>query len=185
MKITQMQIPGVLLVEPRIFRDSRGHFLETWNSERYYEKGFAETFVQDNVSFSAFNVIRGLHYQLGRPQGKFVMVLQGQIYDVAVDIRRGSPHFGKWTAARLSSEDCRQLFIPAGFAHGFCVISETAVVHYKCTDFYCPAEERGIRWDDPALSIAWPVADPIVSEKDRIYPTLSEIAAEDLPVFSE
>ena len=185
MRITPTELPGVLIVEPRIFWDNRGHFLETFHGERYCEHGLRENFVQDNLSFSNRGVLRGLHYQIGRPQGKLVMVPDGEIYDVAVDIRVGSPHFGEWAGVRLSSVGCRQIFIPAGFAHGFCVISETASVIYKCTDYYSPADERGIRWDDPGLSIAWPVTDPIMSEKDRLYPTLSEVPAEDLPVYKE
>lgn len=185
MKITPTQLPGVLLVEPKIFRDDRGHFLETYHGKRYCENGGIENFVQDNLSFSMRGVLRGLHYQLGQPQGKLIMAVEGEIYDVAADIRAGSPHFGKWVGVHLSSREYRQVYIPAGFAHGFCVMSETAAVVYKCTDYYSPKDERGIRWDDPALSIAWPVADPILSEKDRLYPSLSEIPAGDLPVFSE
>jgi dTDP-4-dehydrorhamnose 3,5-epimerase len=142
-----------------------------------------ESFVQDNLSFSVRSVLRGLHYQLGKPQGKLITVLEGEIYDVAADIRRGSPHFGHWVGVHLSSKEYRQLFIPPGFAHGFCVTSDTAAVIYKCTDYYSPEDERGIRWDDPELSIAWPVTDPVLSEKDRLNPTLGEIPAEDLPVF--
>ncbi len=175
----------MLLLEPTIFRDGRGHFLEIYHGKRYCEDGIIENFVQDNLSFSSRRVLRGLHYQLRQPQAKLVMVLEGEIFDVAADIRTGSPNFGKWTGVRLSSREYRQMYIPAGFAHGFCVMSETAAVLYKCTDYYSPKDERGIRWDDPALSISWPVSDPILSEKDRLHPVLSQIPAGDLPVFQE
>ncbi|NTV41839.1 MAG: dTDP-4-dehydrorhamnose 3,5-epimerase [Syntrophobacteraceae bacterium] len=183
MKITETNLPGVLLIEPRLFTDNRGLFLETYHAERYLAHHIGSRFVQDNLSFSERGVLRGLHYQLGKPQGKLVMALQGEVYDVAVDIRRGSPTFGRWVGTVLSSKDYRQIYIPEGFAHGFCVLSETASVLYKCTDFYAPAEERGLRWDDPRLAIDWPVPDPVLSEKDGVYPTLETIPSNDLPDY--
>ena len=183
MKITETNLPGVLLIEPRLFTDNRGLFLETYHAERYLAHHIGSRFVQDNLSFSERGVLRGLHYQLGKPQGKLVMALQGEVYDVAVDIRRGSPTFGQWVGTVLSSKNYRQIYIPEGFAHGFCVLSETASVLYKCTDFYAPAEERGLRWDDPRLAIDWPVPHPVLSEKDGVYPTLETIPSNDLPDY--
>ena len=184
MKIWHPEIlPELIVIEPDVFKDDRGRFLETFQAKRYLENGIPEHFVQDNVSYSGKGVIRGLHYQLGCPQGKFIWVAQGEIYDVAVDIRRGSSTFGKWVGVVLSSEEHRQVYIPEGFAHGFCVKSETAIVVYKCTDYYAPKEERGVRWDDPLLNIVWPVNNPIVSKKDQAYELLENISDEDLPVF--
>jgi len=176
-------IPEIVLIELDVFRDPRGHFLESYNRRRYQQHGLPERFVQDNISFSTRGVLRGLHYQLGVPQGKLVWVVQGEVFDVAVDIRKGSPTFGHWVGLALSSEDFKQVYIPAGFAHGFCVTSETALFAYKCTNYYAPRAERGIRWDDPSLGIAWPISHPIVSKKDSEYPGLANIPAEDLPVF--
>lgn len=183
MTVTRTRLPEVLLIQPRIFRDPRGHFLETYQRRRYHELGLPEAFVQDNLSCSGQSVLRGLHYQLGRPQGKLVMAVAGTIFDVAVDIRRGSPRFGQWVGLELSAESCRQLFVPAGFAHGFSVLSQTASVLYKCTDYYCPPDERGLRWDDPRLAIEWPHNRPILSDKDRAYPVLDETAPENLPLY--
>lgn len=185
MKITETSLPGVLLIEPRLFKDSRGLFLETYHAERYLAQHIGSRFVQDNLSFSGKAVLRGLHYQLGRPQGKLVMAVQGEIFDVAVDIRKGSPNFGRWVGAVLSSRNYGQIYVPEGFAHGFCVLSDTASVLYKCTDFYAPAEERGLRWDDPRLAIDWPIAEPMLSEKDAIYPTLDTITSSDLPTYQD
>jgi dTDP-4-dehydrorhamnose 3,5-epimerase len=182
-KVTPTNIPDVRIIEPRVFKDDRGYFFETFHAERFGEQSLPHEFVQDNVSFSARNVIRGLHYQLGQPQGKLVMALSGEIFDVAVDIRRDSPTFGRWAGIILSAENARQLYIPEGFAHGFCVLSETARVYYKCTDLYAPKEERGIVWNDPSLQIAWPVASPILSDKDRAYPYLAEVEETDLPSY--
>jgi dTDP-4-dehydrorhamnose 3,5-epimerase len=181
--VTSTDIPEVLLIKPRIFSDNRGHFFESYHVGRYLENGIPARFVQDNISRSKRNVVRGLHYQIGRPQGKLVMVVEGRIFDVAVDLRRGSPTFGRWVGVELSSENCLQIYIPEGFAHGFCTLSETAAVLYKCTDYYAPGEERTIRWDDPALSISWPVFEPILSEKDRSALTLSSMSPKDLPLF--
>lgn len=176
-------LPEIIIIEPDLFKDNRGHFLETYQAQRYVEHGIPERFVQDNLSYSGRGVLRGLHYQIGKPQGKLVWVVQGEVFDVAVDIRRGSPTFGKWMGVTLSSDKYRQIYIPEGFAHGFCVTSETAIVVYKCTDYFAPKQERGIRWDDPSLGIEWPVAEPVLSDKDREYPTLEEMPVEDLPAF--
>ena len=181
--VTPTSIPEVVLIEPRIFKDHRGFFFESYHGEHYPAHGLPAHFVQDNVSHSRNGVLRGLHYQLGNPQGKLIMVMEGEIYDVAVDARRGSPTFGRWVAATLSSRNCLQFYIPEGFAHGFCVLSETATVLYKCTAYYTPAEERTIRWDDPALSISWPVAEPVLSEKDGSAHTLASLPSDDLPLF--
>jgi len=187
MKFTPFPIlPEVILIEPDVHQDGRGFFKETYQAERYEQHGVPSTFVQDNLSYSVWSgVLRGLHYQLGHPQGKLVSVVQGEVFDVAVDIRSGSSTFGKWVGAILSSKNHHQLYIPEGFAHGFCVTSEKAVCLYKCTDYYAPAEERGIRWDDPSLNITWPVFDPLLSEKDGEYPTLDTISENDLPSLSE
>jgi dTDP-4-dehydrorhamnose 3,5-epimerase len=182
-KVYQTSLPGVCLIEPPVFADSRGFFMETWQAERYKQANIPGPFVQDNYSYSARTVLRGLHYQLKHPQGKLVSVLQGEVFDVAVDIRRGSPTFGCWVGELLSSDNYRQLYIPPGFAHGFCVLSEAARFFYKCTDFYTVGDEYGIRWDDPALGINWPVTAPLLSEKDRHYPTLDILPWEYLPVF--
>jgi dTDP-4-dehydrorhamnose 3,5-epimerase len=181
MRVTPTEIPEVLLIEPRVFKDHRGYFLEVYQAERYLEHGIPARFVQDNLSFSQKMVLRGLHYQLGRPQGKLVWVVQGRVFDVVVDIRKSSRNFGKWLSLVLDAQICQQLYIPEGFAHGFCVISDSATVLYKCTDYYDPQEERGIRWDDPVLGINWPVAEPILSPKDQAYPTLESLPASQLP----
>ncbi len=183
MKVVELALPGLCRIEPVVFRDDRGEFVELYHVERYAERKIGKPFVQDNMSCSTEGVLRGLHYQLGHPQAKLVMVVHGEIFDVAVDIRRGSPTFGKWDGAVLSSQNRHQLFIPEGFAHGFCVLGKTATVVYKCTDYYAPSEERGVRWDDPGLGIAWPVAAPILSDKDRAYAFLSNVPPEDLPPF--
>jgi dTDP-4-dehydrorhamnose 3,5-epimerase len=183
MNVAATALPGVLLIEPRVFADNRGCFLEIYQSERYSGSGLPARFVQDNVSYSVKNVLRGMHYQTGRPQGKLVMALEGEIFDVVVDIRRASPTYGKWIGTTLSSQNYRQLYVPEGFAHGFCVTSESAIVLYKCTDYYSPLDERGIRWDDPVLSMDWPVSSPVLSEKDRRYPALREVPREELPVW--
>jgi dTDP-4-dehydrorhamnose 3,5-epimerase len=176
-------LPEVVIVEPKIFRDNRGFFLETYRENTYREWGIPDRFVQDNYSYSVKGVLRGLHYQLGEPQGKLVWAAQGEIFDVAVDIRRGSPRFGKWEGQWLSAENQRQLYIPPDFAHGFCVKSDYGVVIYKCTRYYAPKEERGVRWDDPQLGINWPVDNPIVSEKDKMLPTLDKAIEKELPKY--
>lgn len=182
MKFSDTALAGVVLVEPDVFEDARGCFLETYHAAKYAKGGIAGPFVQDNFSHSVRGTLRGLHYQLRHAQGKLVTALTGRIFDVAVDIRKGSPTFGQWVGVELSGENRRQLYVPPGFAHGFCVLSETADVLYKCTDVYSPKDERGIIWNDPTIAIAWPVTDPLLSPKDRAYRTLREIEA-DLPVF--
>ena len=181
MKVTPTKLPEVLLIEPRIFPDARGHFLETYQADRYRDCGVPSRFVQDNLSYSLKGVLRGLHYQLGRPQGKMIWAVQGRIFDVVVDIRKSSPRFGRWLSLEFDGDSCRQLYVPEGFAHGFCVLSAEAVVIYKCTDYYAPAEERGIIWDDPGLGIDWPVKDPLLSPKDLIFPTLQQEPRDQLP----
>ncbi|HXF03984.1 MAG TPA: dTDP-4-dehydrorhamnose 3,5-epimerase [Blastocatellia bacterium] len=177
-------LPGVIVIEPRVYHDHRGFFLETYHLQKYTAAGITSVFVQDNLSHSRAQTVRGLHYQLRRPQAKLITVLQGEIFDVAVDIRRGSPTFGRWVGVRLSAATRQQIFIPEGFAHGFCVLSETADVLYKCSDFYDPTDEYGILWSDPTLAIEWPVTTPILSAKDSKYPTLAEIPADHLPTFT-
>jgi dTDP-4-dehydrorhamnose 3,5-epimerase len=167
MQITATELAGVFLIEPRLFEDERGYFLETYHRQRFAEAGIDVEFVQDNFSHSRRGVLRGLHYQIQHPQGKLVRVVRGEIFDVAVDLRRDSPTFGRWTAAVLSETNHRQLYIAPGFAHGFCVTSDAADVIYKCTDFYAPQHERTLLWNDPALGIEWPVGQPLVSPKDR------------------
>jgi len=168
-------IPDVLVIEPDVHRDPRGFFIETYHAERYRSHGVAATFVQDNHTRSAARTLRGLHLQRRRPQAKLVRVVAGEIYDVAVDLRRGSPTFRQWIGVMLSAENFKQCYIPAGFAHGFCVLTDTAEVVYKCSEPYDPMDEFGIAWNDPSLSIAWPVADPLLSDRDRQNPTLAEI----------
>jgi dTDP-4-dehydrorhamnose 3,5-epimerase len=182
MKITETSLPGVMLIEPRIFGDDRGYFLETWNRDRLAQAlGIDAEFVQDNLSSSARGVLRGLHYQHPCGQGKLIMVLDGTIFDVAVDIRAGSPTFRRWLGITLSADGHRQLYIPPGFAHGFVVTSDSALFSYKCTEFYRPEHEGSIAWDDPDLAIDWPIASPILSAKDRDAPRLRAIAPQRLP----
>ncbi len=183
MNIVSTRIAGVLLVEPRVFGDQRGYFYETYQRERYAEAGITVDFVQDNISFSRQNTLRGLHYQHPGGQAKLVQVLEGTIFDVAVDVRHGSPTFGHWVGVTLSSEKQRQLYIPAGFAHGFCVLSPTALFMYKCSDYYAPQHECGVRWDDPDLAIEWPLSRPLLSERDSAFPLLKDIANPNLPPF--
>jgi dTDP-4-dehydrorhamnose 3,5-epimerase len=183
MKITPMSLPEVLLVEPDRFGDARGYFMETWREERYRAAGVALPFVQDNLSRSAQGILRGLHLQNPNAQGKLVYVLEGAVFDVAVDVRVGSPSFGKWTGAVLSSEDHRQLWIPPGYAHGFCVTSEKALFAYKCTAPYSAADEVGVLWNDPAIGIPWPVSAPRLSAKDVALPRLADIDPGRLPRF--
>jgi dTDP-4-dehydrorhamnose 3,5-epimerase len=167
MKVSPTRLPEVLLIEPKVFGDSRGFFLESWNEREFERAGIHARFVQDNHSRSEKGVLRGLHYQIGRPQGKLVRVTEGEIFDVAVDIRRGSPNFGKWQGARLSAQSKSMLWVPIGFAHGFCVLSDFAEVLYKATDYYAPEHERCILWNDPDLGIDWPTSGvPVLSSKD-------------------
>jgi len=175
MEIIATDLPGVLRLRPRIFSDDRGWFTETWNEARFRENGLPSGFVQDNQSRSRKNVLRGLHYQLQHPQGKLVRAVAGRIFDVAVDIRRSSAHFGRWVGVELSAETPEMLWIPPGFAHGFLVLSESADVLYKTTDFYSATSERTILWDDPSLGIAWPLtAEPVVSAKDAAGAAFAE-----------
>lgn len=167
MIVTETKIPGLLIIEPKVFGDERGFFLETYNEQRYKEAGIAETFVQDNLSFSKKGILRGLHFQNPNPQGKLVQVIQGEVFDVAVDIRVGSPTFGEWVGIYLSSENKKQFYVPPGFAHGFLVTSDTALFSYKCTDFYNPEGEYSIIWNDQDLGISWPIKNPNLSIKDR------------------
>ncbi len=183
MRVTQTELPGVLIIDPDVHRDIRGYFLETFHAQRYRAAGIAGRFVQDNVSESGGRTIRGLHLQTRRPQGKLIRVSAGEIFDVAVDVRRGSPTFGRWAAVTLSAANFRQCYIPPGFAHGFCVVSPSAQIEYKCTDVYDPAGELGIAWNDPAIGIEWPVADPILSPRDRCHGPLSAVVGQ-LPAYS-
>jgi dTDP-4-dehydrorhamnose 3,5-epimerase len=166
MNTVRCDIPGLLVIEPKIFGDGRGFFLETYQRGRYHAAGIDREFVQDNLSFSRRGILRGLHMQNPEPQGKLVTVLEGEVYDVAVDLRRASPTFGRWHALTLSGDTKRQFYIPPGFAHGFQVLSETALFFYKCTALYAPQHELTVRWDDPDLAIPWPLPDPVVSAKD-------------------
>ncbi len=183
LKYTETDLPGVLLIEPDVFKDSRGFFMETFHKEKYTELGIDCDFVQDNYSHSRQGAIRGLHYQLKHPQGKLISVITGKIFDVAVDIRYGSPTFGQWTGQFLSAENRRQVFVPEGFAHGFSVLSKTADVMYKCTEVYKPGDEFGVLWSDSALDINWFGENPIVSDKDGQYSKLNEIPRHLLPAF--
>jgi dTDP-4-dehydrorhamnose 3,5-epimerase len=182
LRVLATSIPGVVLIEPDVYRDARGFFLETYQARRYAEHGVKATFVQDNQSLSCRDTLRGLHFQVQRPQAKLVRVIAGEIFDVVVDVRRGSPTFGRWTGASLSAENFLQCYIPPGFAHGFAVTSAAAAIEYKCSDFYDPATELGLAWDDPDVGIKWPVETPILSERDRRHPRLQELMAR-LPLF--
>ena len=174
MNVVEAAIPGVKVIEPKVFGDHRGFFLETYHRRRYRDAGITADFVQDNHSRSKRGILRGLHYQLRHPQGKLVWCILGAIFDVAVDLRPGSTTFGKWVGVHLSSENKKQVWVPPGFAHGFCVLSEHAEVIYKCTDFYDAADEGGIVWNDPTIAIDWPITDPILSDKDAKLPSLEQ-----------
>jgi dTDP-4-dehydrorhamnose 3,5-epimerase len=183
MNILTASIEGLLIIEPKTFKDKRGFFMETYNRRKYMAAGITATFVQDNLSYSLKNTIRGLHFQIRNSQAKLVQALSGEIFDVAVDLRPGSATFGKWAGSRLSDKNGRQMYIPNGFAHGFCVLSEFALFYYKCSDFYAPDDEGGIIWSDQDIGIEWPVEHPIISEKDNQYPNLSSLGADQLPSF--
>ena len=183
MNAKETKLPGVLILEPDVFSDERGFFLETWKSTRYENIGIRGPFVQDNVSFSKKAVLRGLHFQYPQQQGKLVQVLSGRVVDVVVDISVGSPTFGQWVSEVLSDANHIQIYIPPGFAHGYCVTSKTAIFAYKCTDFYNPAAEAGIIWNDPDLNIDWPMKKPILSPKDANYPRLKDLPLDKLPLF--
>jgi len=183
MQIHETALPGVLIIEPKVFGDQRGFFMETWNQGGYAAAGLPETFVQDNLSRSRKGVLRGLHFQKPNPQGKLVYVLQGEVFDVAVDIRLGSPTFGQWASAVLSADNKRQFYIPPGFAHGFCVTSDTALFAYKCNDKYNPQAEGSVLWNDPDLGIPWPISDPELSGKDAQGTRLADIQMSRLPHY--
>jgi dTDP-4-dehydrorhamnose 3,5-epimerase len=188
MNVIATAIPGALIIEPKVWGDERGFFLETYRAVRYAELGITDPLVQDNLSLSRRGVLRGLHCQHPGAQGKLVQVLAGEVFDVAVDVRRGSPTFGQWVGVILSAENKRQFWVPPGFAHGFLVTSETALFAYKCSDYYRPETEFSVRWDDPALAIGWPLyagTMPELSRKDLEAPCLSEIPADRLPAFED
>jgi len=175
MKVTETKLPGVLIIEPKVFGDSRGFFKETFQAERYRESGIENTFVQDNYSRSQKGVLRGLHFQITKSQGKLVSCPKGTIFDVAVDINPESKTYGQYVGVELTDENHKQMWIPPGYAHGFCVLSETADFHYKCTHYYDPSDERGLIWNDPDVAIDWPIAHPSLSNKDALLPTLAEL----------
>lgn len=185
MNVSTTPLPGVLVVEPRVFGDARGFLFESWSRRRFEDAGLPAAFVQDNVSCSQGGVLRGLHYQHPNGQGKLVQVLEGVVYDVAVDVRRGSPTFGRWYGCTLSDTNRWQMYIPRGFAHGFLVLSDRALFTYKCTDYYRPECERTVRWDDPDIGIEWPARPGIISDKDRSGRGLGEMTAEELPEYDD
>jgi dTDP-4-dehydrorhamnose 3,5-epimerase len=174
-RLVPTELPGVVIIEPSVFRDGRGFFLETYHADKFRELGLTEPFVQDNHSLSVQDTVRGLHLQLRHAQGKLIRVVEGEVFDVAVDVRRGSPTFGRWVGVALSAANFKMCYVPPGFAHGFCVLSAAAQVEYKCTDFYDPSGEVGIAWNDPTLGIRWPVAAPILSPRDHANPLLADL----------
>lgn len=180
MKFTPLEIPDVILIEPDVFGDARGYFQETYHAHKYAAAGIHGPFVQDNFSFSRRGVLRGMHYQLRNPQGKLVMVARGDVYDVAVDVRRSSPTFGRWVGCTLNDRNHHQMWVPPGFAHGFCVLSEEVEFLYKCTQVYDPTDERGIAWNDPDLAIPWPIINPTLAAKDLKLPRLAAAPPHDL-----
>jgi dTDP-4-dehydrorhamnose 3,5-epimerase len=177
MRTTPTELPEVLVIEPDVHRDGRGYFVETYHRDRYADGGLTRPFVQDNQSSSVRGTLRGLHLQIRHPQDKLVRVISGEILDVAVDVRVGSPRFGRWVAVTLTGANFLQCYIPAGFAHGYCVLSDEAVVQYKCTDVYDRDGEIGLRWNEPAFAIDWPVASPLLSARDQHHPPLDEVLA--------
>jgi dTDP-4-dehydrorhamnose 3,5-epimerase len=179
--IEQTPLQGLLIIEPVVHADSRGYFMETFQDLRYRDNGVPAAFVQDNLAFSQKNVLRGLHFQIHHPQAKLIQVVAGEVFDVAVDVRPGSATFGRWHAVRLSAKNRRQLFVPEGFAHGYCVTGETATVIYKCSETYHPEDEGGVLWSDPEIGIDWPVGHPVVSDKDAQLPTLAALSPDQLP----
>ncbi|MES1153682.1 MAG: dTDP-4-dehydrorhamnose 3,5-epimerase [Rhodanobacter sp.] len=184
MKVIETTLPGALILEPQVFGDARGFFYESYNEAKYRAAGVDHRFVQSNVSRSARGVLRGLHYQWPNPQGKLVSVLEGEVYDVAVDIRRGSPTFGQSVGVMLTADNHRHFWVPEGFAHGFCVLSEFATFTYQCTALYDPKADAGIRWNDAALAIDWPLSEPLLSDKDGRTPLLEDVPPERLPVYT-
>lgn len=183
MKTVPTRLPECVVIEPAVYGDARGEFYELWNATRYAKIGLPTQFVQSNVSTSTKGVLRGLHYQWPRPQGKLVSVLLGEVYDVAVDIRRGSPHFGQAAAVMLTAENKRQFWIPEGFAHGFVVLSDRAVFSYLCTDVFCQEYDAAVRWNDAMIAVDWPVETPLLSAKDTVAPFLAEISPDRLPEY--
>jgi len=183
MKVIKTKLEGALIFEPKIFGDDRGFFMETWNYERYKEAGLDVKFIQSNLSKSAKGVLRGLHFQNPNPQGKLVQILTGEVFDVAVDIRKGSPTFGQWHGEILTGDNHKQFYIPEGFAHGFCVLSESAIFSYMCTDVYDTQSESSLIWNDPTIAIEWPIDDPLLSDKDKNALTLDSINPNKLPNF--
>ena len=183
MKIKKTPLEGLLIIEPRIFGDDRGFFTETHHRQRYRACGIDRNFVQDNLSFSVKGTLRGLHFQIKKPQAKLVQALTGEIFDMAADLRPASATYGKWFGIQLSEKNQYQLFIPEGLAHGFCVLSDDAIFVYKCSDYYSPKTEHGLAWDDPDIGIQWPIKNPLLSEKDGQYPRLSEMDEKNLPAF--
>lgn len=183
MNIITTPLEGLLIIEPTAFEDPRGFFMETYHQGRYVKAGIKNIFVQDNLSCSVKGTIRGLHFQIRYPQAKLVQALTGEIFDVVVDVRPGSSTFSKWIGIRLSDKNRRQVFIPEGFAHGICILSETAHLLYKCSEFYVPDDEGGILWSDPDIGIQWPVENPVISKKDKKFPKLSELTDEQLPIL--
>jgi len=184
-KVAPTALPGVVIIEPQVFEDKRGFVFESFHAARYAAAGLPERFVQDNHARSQPGTLRGLHYQLRQPQGKLIRVIAGAVFDVAVDIRRGSPTFARWVGVELSAANKRQLYIPPGFAHGYCVPPfppEASEVEYKCTEYYAPDDERGLAWNDPTIAIAWPVTTPLISDKDKAFPRLTRDSA-DLPMY--
>ena len=176
MKVTETALPGVVIIEPTLHGDERGYFMETFQAARYKsEAGIELPFVQDNQSRSTRGVLRGLHFQINKPQGKLVRVTQGEVFDVAVDINPESPTYSQWVGVLLNDQNHLQFWVPPGYAHGFIVTSETADFSYKCTDYYDPQDEGGVRWDDPKIQINWPVTDPVVSEKDKLLPSIGSL----------
>jgi len=184
MKVIQTSLPGAVVIEPQVFGDARGFFYESYNQAKYADAGITARFVQSNVSRSSKGVLRGLHYQWPNPQGKLVSVLEGEVYDVAVDIRHGSPTFGQWAGVMLTADNHRHFWIPEGFAHGFCVLSEYATFSYQCTALYDAKADAGVRWNDDALGVDWPISNPQLSEKDLKAPLLADIPVQRLPVFA-
>ena len=184
MKVEATRLPGVLVIEPEAFGDARGFLMETYRESRYREAGISVAFVQDNLSRSQHGVLRGLHLQFPSLQAKLVGVLQGAVFDVAVDVRRGSPSFGRWFGTELSADNRRQLFIPEGFAHGFCVTSDSALFAYKCSSDYAPDGQVSVLWNDPDLGIDWPLAEPVLADKDRVAPVLSQVDPSLLPKYA-
>jgi dTDP-4-dehydrorhamnose 3,5-epimerase len=184
-KILRTGLEGILIVEPAVFSDDRGFFLETYHKKKYHELGIPAEFVQDNLSLSHKGVLRGLHYQHPHGQAKLAQVVSGHVFDVVVDVRKGSVTFGQWFGLHLTGENRRQIFIPQGFAHGFCVLSDTALFSYKCSDLYMPDCEGGVLWSDPDIGIDWPVSNPVMSDKDSKYPRLKDVPMNRLPKYTD